>query len=232
MSTEGLFGFRVTGDIAGCRLMKNEDEIIRLSRLVDDQDHVLGTQSAPATLVEYGDYECPYCQQLHPIIREMMTRVEKLRFVYRHFPISKLHPHAARAAEGAEAASAQGRFWEMHDLLFEKDQILDDERLARLARKAGLDIERYTREMDEGVYAGRVETDFKAALYGDAVTGTPTLYLNGVRLSNIQSLEVLLAAVTEVGATLKSDANEQSNWRSRLRKLRLGMTYLHTGSKT
>jgi protein-disulfide isomerase len=212
--------------------MKDESEIVRLSRPVNDQDHVLGPQSAPVTLVEYGDYECPYCRQLHPIIHEIMERAEGLRFIYRHFPISKLHPHAARAAEGAEAASAQGRFWEMHNLLFEKEQPLDDERLARLAGKAGLDMERYTREMREGVYAARVEKDFKAALYGDAVTGTPTLYLNSVRLSNIQSIEVLLVAVIEAGAVLKTDFNQQATWRSRLRRLRVGMTHLHSDSKT
>jgi protein-disulfide isomerase len=206
--------------------MNNESDIVRLARPIDEQDHVLGPPSAPATLVEYGDYECPYCQQLHPIIHDIMKRTEGLRFVYRHFPISNLHPHAARAAEAAEAASAQGRFWEMHDLLFEKDQPLDDERLARYARKAGLDMERYEREMSAGAYAARVDEDFKAALYKGGVTGTPTLYLNGVRLSNIQSLEVLLAAITDAGAILKSDAQEQATWRSRLRKLRVGMSRL------
>lgn len=206
--------------------MNAESEIVRLARPVDDHDHVLGPLSAPVALVEYGDYECPYCRQLHPIIREILRRTEGLRFVYRHFPISRVHPHAARAAEGAEAASAQGRFWEMHDVLFEKEQPLDDAGLARLARKAGLDMERYTREMAEGVYSDKVEEDFKVALYAGHVTGTPTLYLNGVRLSNIQSLEALLQAITEAGATLKSNPNEQANWFTRLRKFRFGMTRL------
>jgi protein-disulfide isomerase len=176
--------------------MKDESEIVRLKRPVDDLDHVLGTPSAPATLVEYGDYECPYCRQLHPLIQEMMKRTEGLRFVYRHFPISKLHPHASRAAEAAEAAGAQGRFWEMHDLLFAKDQPLDDARLARNAGKAGLDLERYTGEMAAGAYSRKVKESFESALYGDGVTGTPTLYLNSVRLSNIQTFEALLLAVT------------------------------------
>jgi protein-disulfide isomerase len=87
--------------------MKDESEIIRLTRPVGGSDHVLGPQSGPATLIEYGDYECPYCRQLHPIIQEIMRRTEGLRFIYRHFPISKLHPHATRAAE---AAGEQGRF--------------------------------------------------------------------------------------------------------------------------
>ena len=200
--------------------MKDEHEIVKLQRPVDERDHVLGSQSAPATLVEYGDYECPYCRQLHPLVQEMMRRTEGLRFVYRHFPISKIHPFAARAAEAAEAAGAQGRFWEMHEALFKKEQPLDDEHLTRLAKKAGLDMVRYTREMADGVHAGKVDEDFKAALFGGGVTGTPTLYLNNVRLSRIQSLEALLEAVTEAGATLLASSNERANWLTRLRKFR------------
>lgn len=206
--------------------MKKENDIVRLARPVDDSDHVLGPESATVTLVAYGDYECPHCRQLHPMAREMMKRTEGLRLVYRHFPISKVHPHAVRAAEAAEAAGAQGRFWEMNDLLFELDRPLDDQHLAVRARKAGLDMERYTREMAEGVYAGKVEKDFKLALFGDGVTGTPTLYLNGVRLSKIQSLESLLEAVTDAGAILLPNNKGLSNWLSRLRNLRLGKTRL------
>ena len=208
--------------------MKDESKIVRLARPVDDGDHVLGPPSAQAVLVEYGDYECPYCRQLHPIIQEIMRRTEGLRFVYRHFPISKLHPHAARAAEGAEAAGAQGRFWEMHDALFEKDRPLDDEELARSARKAGLDMERYEREMKEDVYTARVSEAFTAALYAEGVTGTPTLYLNNVRLSNIQNMEALLQAVTEAGATLRADTDSRANWLDRLRNFRHGMTRLRS----
>ena len=203
------------------------DEIFRLVRPVSDNDHVLGPQSSPATLVEYGDYECPHCRQLHPMILELMKRTEGLRFVYRHFPIGTFHPHAVRAAEAAEAAGAQGRFWEMHNLLFEQDQPLDDSRLARCAGKAGLDMERYTKEMAEGVYADRVEEEIKAALYGGGVTGTPTLYLNGVRFSNLEGFDVILAAVTEAGATLQANSGEQASWLSHLRKFRFGMTRLH-----
>jgi protein-disulfide isomerase len=208
--------------------MNDEHEIIRLARPVDESDHVLGLQSAPATLVEYGDYECPYCRSLHPMMKELMNRIEGLRFIYRHFPLSTVHPYAAKAAEAAEAASAQGRFWEMHDLLFKQDQPLDDARLARSARKAGLEMERYNREMAEGIYSKKVEEDFTSALYGDGVTGTPTLYLNSVRLSNIHSLEALLQAVMEAGATLQADSQERANWLTRLRKFRFGVTRLRS----
>lgn len=206
--------------------MNDEHEIIRLARPVDESDHTLGLKSAAATLVEYGDYECPYCRELHPLIQELLKRTEGLRFVYRHFPINNLHPHAARAAEAVEAASAQGRFWEMHDSLFEQDQTLDDTRLSRLARKVGLDMERYEREMGKGDYRGKVEEDFKAALYEEGVTGTPTLYLNGLRLSRIHSIEELLSAVIEAGASLKADSHEQNSWLHHLRNFRRGRTRL------
>jgi protein-disulfide isomerase len=207
--------------------MKNESETLRLAQPVNDKDHVLGAPSAPATLVEYGDYECIYCRQLHPMLQEIMSRTEGVRLVYRHFPISKVHPHAERAIEAAEAADAQGRFWQMHDALFEQDHQLDDKGLARSARKAGLDMERYTREMAEGIYAGRGREAFKTALYGGGVTGTPTLYLNEVRFSNIQSLEALLEAVITAGATFHPEASERAGWLSRLRNFRRGMTRLH-----
>ena len=208
--------------------MKDQNEIVKPQRPVDESDRVLGPPSASATLVEYGDYECPFCRQLHPLIQEIMKRTEGLRFVYRHFPIRNVHPHAVRAAEAAEAAGAQGLFWQMHDLLFEQDKPLNDGQLARLARKAGLDMQRYTKEMAESVYSGKVEEDFKAALYGDGVTGTPTLYLNGVLLSSTRGLEGLLAAVTRAGATLNADSDKRTNWLSRLRAYRPGMTRLHT----
>jgi protein-disulfide isomerase len=207
--------------------MEDEHETAGRARPVGEADHVLGPQDAPATLVEYGDYECPYCRRLHPIIREVVRRTEGLRFVFRHFPVTKIHPHAARAAEAAEAAAAQGRFWEMHDALFDEDPPLGDERLARSARRAGLDVERYTREMAEGIYAGRVEEDFKAALYGDGVTGTPTVYLNGALLSDVRSLEALLEAVTGAGAKLLHDGGERAGLLGRLRKFRAGKARLH-----
>jgi protein-disulfide isomerase len=206
--------------------MKDEHEIVRLARPVDESDHVLGPQAAVATLVEYGDYECPYCRRLHPMLKEMMGRIEGLRFIYRHFPLRNIHPYSVRAAEAAEAASAQGRFWEMHDLLFEQDLPLDDERLSRLARKTGLQMERYAKEMADNIYSGRVEENFKSALYEDGVTGTPSLYLNGVRLSDMRSLEELLHKVTEAGATLQPASRERAGWLTRLRRFRPGMTRL------
>ena len=160
------------------------------------------------------------------MLKEMMSRIEGLRFVFRHFPLRNVHPQAVRAAEAAEAAAAQGRFWEMHDALYEQDQALDDARLARAARQAGLDTQRYAAEMSAGVYRDKVEEDFKSALYVDGVTGTPTIYLNGTRLSNIGSLDALLQSVTEAGATLQPASQERARWLTRLRNFRFGMTRL------
>jgi protein-disulfide isomerase len=206
--------------------MSDESGNVRRARPVGESDHVLGPESAPATLIEYGDYECPHCRRLHPIIRELMRRTEGLRCVYRHFPLSKVHPHAVKAAEAAEAAAAQGRFWQMHDALFDNDQPLDDGRLARSARRGGLDMERYTKEMAEGVYAARVEEDFESALYSDGVTGTPTVYLNGALLSDIRSLDAPIEAVTAAGANVLPDSVERAGLLGRLRKLRAGKTHL------
>jgi protein-disulfide isomerase len=179
-------------------------------------------------LVQYGDYECPYCRALHPVLSELLQRTEGLRFVYRHFPLGRFHPNAARAAEAAEAAGAEGRFWEMHDALFADQHPLEDDRLTRAAHKAGLDLDRYLREMADGVYDARIEEAYKSALY-EGVTGTPTLYLNGLLLTGVLDLEGLLDAVTTAGAILRSNPQERLAWLGRLKQFRVGKTH-HGGS--
>jgi formate-nitrite transporter family protein len=190
----------------------HEKAILRLMQPVSESDHTMGSPTAPATLVQYGNYECIYCRQLQPIIADILQRVDGLRFVYRHFPLPKVHPHSARAAEASEAAAAQGRFWEMHTVLFEQNAPLEDELLNFCAKKAGLDMQRYAREMAEGIYAVKVERDFLSATYGNRVTGTPTLFLNGALLSDIKGREGLLAYVTEAGATVRTSARGRIDW--------------------
>jgi predicted DsbA family dithiol-disulfide isomerase len=136
-------------------------------------------------------------------------------------------PWPSGLAGGATQARRQGRFWEMHDALFGNEHPLDEEHLARSARKAGLNMERYLSEMSTGVYAGKVNEDFNDALFGGGVTGTPTLYLNGQRLNNIHSLETLLEAIIGAGANLRDSSREQTTWVSRLRTFRFGKTRLH-----
>lgn len=203
--------------------MSTDPDVARLPRPVDDNDHSHGPADAPATLVQYGDYECPYCRDLHPVVHELLQRTEGLRFVYRHFPLGRFHPHAARAAQAAEAAAAQGRFWEIHDALFAEKSELTDDRLDHCARRAGLEMERYRQEMSDGVYAERVDESYRNALYG-GVTGTPTLFLNGSLLSSIHTLEELVDAVTGAGAAVQKLKTGQAEWLNRLRNFRLGKT--------
>jgi protein-disulfide isomerase len=162
---------------------------------VSERDHSQGPATAPVTLVEYGDYECPYCGAAYPIVKEIQQRLgDRLRFVFRNFPITTAHPHAELAAEAAEAAGAQGKFWEMHDALFEHQRALDDGHLERCAGAVGLDVERFDREMEDRVYAGRVREDFMSGVRS-GVNGTPTFFINGRRHDGSYDLETLLAAI-------------------------------------
>jgi NhaA family Na+:H+ antiporter len=166
-----------------------------LKPAVHDQDHARGLDRAPVTLVEYGDYQCPHCRQVHPIIRELRERFgQRLRYVYRHFPITTVHPDAQLAAEAAEAAAAQGKFWEMHSLLFEHQQALDRDHLIQYAAELGLDTERFARELDEHVYADRVQRDFRSGVRSGA-NGTPTFFLNGVRYDGPWDMDSLIAEI-------------------------------------
>ena len=168
----------------------------RLTIPVDDgRDHVQGLASAPVTLVEYGDYECPYCGQAYPIVKDVQARMgEGLRFVFRNFPISTSHPHAELAAEAAEAAAAQGRFWEMHDLLYEQQRHLTDDDLHAYAQELGLDVARFDEELAGHLYTDRVHEDFMSGVRS-GVNGTPTFYINGVRHDDSYEEQVLLAAL-------------------------------------
>jgi predicted DsbA family dithiol-disulfide isomerase len=170
---------------------------LRLDPPVEDRDHALGLATAPVTLVEYGDYECPYCGRMHPVVKELRERLgDRLRFVFRHFPLDSVHPQARRAAEAAEAAAAQGRFWEMHDLLYENQDDLGDEALRRYATRLGLDPERFDGDLEERAHAPRVREDrFGGERSG--VEGTPTFFVNGVRYEGSHDLEALLEAVED-----------------------------------
>ncbi|HEY8256165.1 MAG TPA: thioredoxin domain-containing protein [Gemmatimonadales bacterium] len=164
---------------------------------VSSQDHILGPASAAVTLVEYGDFECPNCLAAYPIIRGLLeTYNDRLRFVFRHFPIVLSHDHAQKAAEAAEAAGAQGKFWEMHDLLFEHQDALDPESLLAYARTLGLDVERFGRELSEGTYADRVYED-RAGGEVSGVSWTPTFFLNGDRYPIARDLDGLVRQVNE-----------------------------------
>jgi protein-disulfide isomerase len=153
----------------------------RLVLPVGARDHIQGPADAPLTLVEYGDFECPYCGMAYPLIKDTQRQLgDQLRFVFRHFPITTSHPHARHAAEAAEAAAAQGQFWEMHDMIYEHQQTLGDAHLRRFAAQLGLDEERFDRDMAERRYEDRVREDFMSGVRS-GVNGTPTFFINGVR---------------------------------------------------
>ncbi|MGB2876206.1 MAG: thioredoxin domain-containing protein [Gaiellaceae bacterium] len=165
----------------------------------EERDHVQGPADAPVTLVEYGDYECPYCGAAYPIVKEVQARMgERLRFVFRNFPITTSHPHAEQAAEAAEAAAAQDRFWEMHDLLYENQRRLRDENLRAYSEEVGLDVERFVRDLAEHVHAARVREDFMSGVRS-GVNGTPSFYINGARHDDSYDLETLLSALERAG---------------------------------
>jgi protein-disulfide isomerase len=172
-----------------------EWEAVLATPVTEDRDHIQGPADAAVTLVEYGDYECPYCGAAYPTIKEVQARMgERLRFVFRNFPISTSHPHAEQAAEGAEAAAAQGKFWEMHDLLYENQKRLGDDDLRAYAESIALDVGRFDKELAEHEHAARVREDFMSGVRS-GVNGTPTFYINGVRHDDAYDVETLLAAL-------------------------------------
>ncbi len=163
--------------------------------VTQDRDHIRGPADAAVTLVEYGDFECPYSGAAYPIIKDVQARLgDRLRFVFRNFPIATSHPHAEQAGESAEAAAAQGRFWEMHDLLYENQKRLRDEDLHGYAEQLGLDVDRFDRELAEHVHAARVREDFMSGVRS-GVNGTPTFYIDGVRYDDSYDPDTLLAAL-------------------------------------
>jgi protein-disulfide isomerase len=178
-----------------------EWEAVLTVPVAEDRDHIEGPADAAVTLVEYGDYECPYCGAAYPIIKEVQARMgERLRFVFRNFPITTSHPHAEQAAEAAEAADGQGRFWQMHDLLFENQRRLRDQDLRGYAEKAGLAIEQFDKELAEHVHAARVREDFMSGVRS-GVNGTPTFFINGVRHDGSYEVEPLVAALERAAAS-------------------------------
>src|SRR5215831_4079997 len=185
-----------------------ESEIVKLILPVtSDRDHIQGSSTAAVTLVEYGDYECPYCGRAYPVIKEVQKRLgDKLQFVFRNFPLTEMHPHAQHAAEAAEAAAAQNRFWEMHDYLYEHQQALDDKYLEKYADNLGLNLAKFNTDMSSHVHAGRIREDFLSGVRS-GVNGTPTFYINEIRYDGSFDLETLLK-------TLRSVTNRKASFSS------------------
>jgi protein-disulfide isomerase len=167
----------------------------RLSIPVTDRDHAQGPADAPVTLVEYGDYECPYCGKAYPVVKEIQERLgDRLRFVFRNFPLNTIHEHAGVAAQAAEAAGAQGKFWPMHDILYEHQEDLADADLHQYALKVGLEIYQFDSDLSSERFAKRVREDFRGGVRS-GVNGTPTFFINGVRYNGEHTLEGMLPAL-------------------------------------
>ena len=160
-----------------------------------ERDHILGPPEAPVTLVEYGDFECPYCGQAYPIVQAVRAQMGAgLRFVFRHFPVTTVHPHAEQAAEAAEAAGAQGAFWPMHAILYENQRRLGTSDLHSYAEALGLDTGRFDAELVAGDHTPRVREDFMSGVRS-GVNGTPTFFINGLRYDGSWDAPDLLAAL-------------------------------------
>ncbi|GAB7004898.1 Na+/H+ antiporter NhaA [Nocardioides sp. AN3] len=180
-------------------LLGDATPLLDLCTEVDpEHDHVRGSATAMVTLVEYGDLECPYCGRAEPVVRELLKDTD-LRYVWRHLPLTDVHPHAQLAAEASEAAAAQGRFWEMHDRLLDHQDRLEPRDLLAHAREIGLDLERFRSDLVEHRHAARVARDVESAdLSG--VAGTPTFFINGRRHFGSFNLATLSAAIADARA--------------------------------
>ena len=165
-----------------------------LSEAVGPNDHVEGT--AGVILVEYGDYQCPYCGDFYPVLKEVQARLGgRMSLVFRNFPLTEAHPQAFVAAEAAEAAGGQGKFWEMHDALYENQADLSPDAIVGYAQQIGLDMDRFVREVNDQTYAKRIKHDFQTGVMS-GVNGTPCLFINGERYDGPRDSDTLVEILT------------------------------------
>jgi protein-disulfide isomerase len=178
--------------------------VTKLKTPVSAEDHMQGPESAEVTLVEYGDYECPHCGHAYPMVKRIQKRFgDRLRFVFRNFPLAQAHPYAESAAEAAEFAGSHGKFWEMHDLLFENQERLSRELFLELAVKLELSTQALDQALEESRFEARVRADFSGGVRS-GVNGTPTFFINGIRNDGpSEFMELLLA----VDAAMKTESH-------------------------
>lgn len=170
----------------------------KLSEPITSADHIAGNPQASVTLVEYGDYQCPYCGQAHPIVKQILARFgNDIRFVFRNFPLTEIHPHAFHAATAAEFANLHGKFWEMHDTIYENQQALKDSDLSAYGHRLGLDPVDLVEGLDDPNLEGRVQHDFMTGVRS-GVNGTPSFFIDGVRHDGAWDFEHLSKALQAV----------------------------------
>jgi protein-disulfide isomerase len=171
-----------------------KNKVAFLTEPVTEQDHSIGPAGAPVTIVEYGDYECPSCLVAVPIIRKVRQKLgDRVRFVFRHFPQSSIHPHASAAAEAAEAAAEQGQFWQMHEALFRHQKDLAEIDLSHLALTLGMEIYKFDISRAEERHRRRIRADYAGGLRS-GVKKTPTLFINGQRYDGPFEADAIIAA--------------------------------------
>jgi protein-disulfide isomerase len=176
-------------------LLGTPDLIVDLAEPVDpERDHIRGPVDAPVTVLEYGDFECPYCGQAEPVVRELLRDFGDVAYVWRHLPLNDVHPRAQQAAEASEAAANQGAFWEMHDLLLDHQDALQEEDLVGYAEELGLDVDRFQEDLRTRAGVRRVAEDVDSADIS-GVSGTPTFFVNGLRHYGAYDVATLSAAV-------------------------------------
>ena len=177
--------------------MAYNEDAVKLTLSVSERDHIQGPNSAPVTLVEYGDYECPYCAQAYLIIKEVQERMgNKLRFVFRNFPLTSARPRAYRVALAAEAAAVQNKFWDMFDYLFRHGQTNTDENLRKSAAGLGLNMDNFDRDFKEQTHKVHLDEDIESGK-SSGVKNTPTFFINGDRYDGAWNLDSLLSALDE-----------------------------------
>jgi protein-disulfide isomerase len=180
----------------------------RLTRPVGEVDHVRGPATAPVTIVEYGDYQCPFCKAAEPLVEALVQALgNNLRIVFRHFPITRAHAFAERAAEAAEAAGAQGQYWPMHRTLFAHQDALNDDSLLGYARSLGLDLTSFEAAMTQHAYRGKVRADMLGGLQSGA-RGTPTFFIDSARYDGPPDLRDMLALIRQRHAGLDNSITE------------------------
>lgn len=175
--------------------MTSEAEVPRLQQPVTDADHSLGPADAPVTIVEYSDYQCPDCWRAHAEVKKLLaSHGDRIRFVFRHFPLITHHPQALPAAKAAEAAGRQGRFWEMHDALFDSEGKVSDADINRYAEQIGLDMVRFGEDMRDPAIEKRIR-ESRVSGGRSGVKGTPTFFMNGIRFEAPPTYDWLVAGV-------------------------------------
>ena len=174
--------------------MKND---AALTPPISPRDHSKGSEDAPITLVEYADYQCPYCGMAHPVIKRLQKSLGKrLRFIFRNFPLTRSHPYALIAAQAAEAAALEGKFWEMHDLIFENQEDLQPEALPAWARQIGLEESKFAKGFTDSKVKARIEEDYTSGLES-GVDGTPSFFINGIKFDGEADFDSLRSALLQ-----------------------------------